>query len=637
MFANNKKTIGVFISQVNEEYQDTVSKGIITKAKELDYNVAFFTNFGGFGQKAYDMGELQITDLPSYEELDGVIITPDVMAIQSLVERYRENIKSRCHCPVVCVRKEMTDYYNVIIDDNIVLEEIIRHFIEIHGYTRINFLSGPKGYIDSDRRLESYKRILTEYNIPIEEDRIYYGDLWRLAGAPAVDYWLNSSLEEPQAIICANDIMAITVCRALAARGIAVPDQIAVTGCDDLEDAAEYSPSITTARMPAYEMGAEAVEKIHKHNQGIKQAQTSYIKTTTIYRASCGCKRNWYHESNERRRNHILARENLENEIYRNSYMSTDLTGLTKLEQVVDKIWTYVYENQNFTHFCMCLHKNWDYYHVDGEVEHVINNDDVMMEIGFKNRIGYTKVKCSKKELIPDLLAEDQPMAYYFALLHHQEHGFGYVGISFNQVQTYMKTFQTWLSNVSNALENVRIHGEMNRLVYKLEDMSIRDDLTDLYNRRVLESLGLKYLRQCVEEQSKLMIFTADMDKLKYINDKFGHHYGDIALRVVANALQYAADDDEICIRLGGDEFMAIGIDYDETKMSKFINSFVEELNKFNFINEYGFNVFVSYGYNLILPDIDTTIESCLSAADTLMYQQKYEKEAKRIKENLVC
>jgi diguanylate cyclase (GGDEF)-like protein len=637
MFGNNKKTIGVFISQVNEEYQDNVSRGIMAKAKELDYNVAFFTNFGGFGQQAYDLGELQIADLPVYEDLDGIIITPDVMVLRNLEDQYKRNIKKRAHCPVVSIRKELKDYYNVLIDDYTVLDEIIRHFIEVHKFNRINFLSGPKGVSDSDKRLATYKKILTEYNIPVEEDRIYYGDLWKQAGFNAVNHWLNSGMESPQAIICANDYMAMTVCRALAVRGVAVPDQIAVTGCDDIEDAAEFSPSLTTARMPAYEMGVEAVNKIHKHNMGIDQALTSYMKTITVYRASCGCKRNWYHESNERRRNHILVRENLQDEITRNSYMSTDLTGLTKLEEVTEKVWTYVYENANFTHFCMCLQKDWDYYHTEGEEQHLENNDELMMEIGFKNRVGYTKLKCTKKELIPNELVEDHAMAYFFALLHHQGHCFGYVGISFSKIQTYMKTFQAWLVNVSNALENVRIHGELNRLVYRLEDMSIRDDLTDLYNRRVLDTLGKKYLKQCVEEHSMLMVFTADMDKLKYINDKFGHSHGDIAIKVVANALQYAADDDEICIRLGGDEFMAIGIDYDEMKITKFISRFVGELNKFNFLNEYDFSVYVSYGYNLILPDVNTTLESCLSSADTLMYRQKYDKETNRIKANLVC
>lgn len=635
MFGNNKKTIGVFISQVNEEYQDTLSRGIIRKALELDYNTAFFTNFGGFGQTAYDMGEASIAELPNYEDLDGIIITPDVMILPNLSERYIHNIKTRSHCPVVSVRREVEEFYNVLIDDSQVLDEIIRHFITKHGFTRINFLAGPKGYPDSDKRLENYKNILMEYHLPVEEGRIFYGDLWRQAGYDAVNQWLDSDLERPQAIVCANDFMAITVCRALSERGILVPDQIAVTGCDDLEDAAEFSPSITTARMPILEMGIEAVEMINRHNLGIEQSRYSYINTITVYRASCGCKRNWYHESNDRRRNHILSRETLQSEIFRNAYMSTDLTGLTSLEEIVDKMRIYIYENANFSSFCMCLRKDWDAYReqLDEEARY---NDEFMMEIGIKNRVLFTKIKCSKNEIVPIVLSENEPKAFYFAILHHQQHGFGYIGISFSRIQTYMRTFQAWLINVSNALENVRIHGELNRLVYKLEDMSIRDDLTGLYNRRVLNSLGKKYLNHCMQEQVKIMVFIVDMDKLKFINDKFGHFYGDIALKKVAEALVEASDDDEICIRLGGDEFMAIGMDYDENKMNKFIERFVGELNGFNESSEYDFGVYVSYGYLLILPGNDTSIENCLTYADARMYQQKYEKASKNIKANII-
>jgi diguanylate cyclase (GGDEF)-like protein len=636
VFGNSKKTIGVFISQINDEYQDTLVRGIITKAKALDYNVAFFTNFGGFGQVNYDMGEAKIAELPNYDGLDGIIFVPDVMSIDNLEEQYKLIFKNRSHCPIVSIRKEIKDYYNVLIDDCTVLDEIITHFIEDHGFTRLNFLSGPKDFPDTDKRLQSYKKILTEHKIPVEEDRIYYGDLWKYAGFNAVEHWLNSDLERPQAIICANDNMALTILRALYINGISVPDQIAVAGCDDIEDAAEYSPSLTTVRMPVFEMGEEAVDKIHKHHLSIEQPKASYLKTITMYRASCGCKRNWYHESNNRRRNHINVRETLKSEITRNALMSADLTGLTRLEDISDKMQLYVYQNDNFADFCMCLFNNWDMYHSKEEEENTDVDKELMMEIGIRNKVVYTKIKFSRDDLLPPLFSQDSPMIYFFALLHHQEHLFGYVGISFSRIQTYMRTFQAWLINVSNALENVRIHGELNRLVYKLEDMSIRDELTELYNRRVINTLGKKYLKQCLTHKSYLMVFTADMDSLKYINDKYGHSRGDIALRTIANALKYAADDDEICIRLGGDEFMALGMEYDEIKMAKFVKRFIGELDKFNKKHAYDFCVYVSYGCNLFLPDEKTTIESCLSSADALMYLQKSEKASKNIKANLL-
>jgi len=633
MFANGRKTIGVFISQIYEEYQDSLCKGISIRAKELGYNVSFFTNFGGYGKKAYDIGERNIANLPNYEDFDGIIIAPDTMVIQNLDSCIKEHINNKSKCPVVSVRQKTEEYYNVLVDDYEVLKEIITHFIDVHGFTRLNFMSGPKDLPDAEKRLDSFKRILTEHQIPVEEGRIYYGDFWKEEGHNAIDKWLSSPLERPQAIICANDNMAISICNALEERGISVPDDIAVTGFDDIEDSAECSPSITTSRMPVYEMGMEAVDKIHRHNTGVKQDKNTYMKTTTIYRESCGCKKNWYQESNERRRNHIATREVLKKAIARNANMSTDLTGLTKLDEVCEKVKSYVYENVGFTDFYMCLKNDWDTYL---EEEDIFDSDEMVMEVGCKDGIDYSKIKFSKRDLIPKEFFDDQPMIYYFTMLHHLENNFGYIAISFSGIQTYMLSYQAWLINVSNALENVRVHGELNRLVYRLEDMYIRDDLTGIYNRRGIDILGQKYLKQCVEKHVKLMTFTVDMDKLKYINDNYGHAKGDTALKVVADALQQAADDDEICMRFGGDEFMVIGLDYDEKKMNRFIYKFISALNKFNQDSTSEFDVYVSYGWSIVIPDENTLLEDCFLAADSKMYQQKYEKEAMRVKANLL-
>lgn len=634
MFGNNRKTIGVFITHVNDCFQDAFSRGIITKARELDYNVVFFSSFSGHGIKYYQLGELHMTEIPCYEELDGIIITPDLMDVKRLFEKYREKIKNRCRCPVVSIRKEMDNYYNVIVDNNIIMDDIIRHFIEVHGFDKINFLSGPLGTPDADGRLNSYKSILAEYNIPLDERRIYYGNFWKNCGVAAIEYWQETMGELPQAIICANDYMAISVCKALAERGIKVPDQVAVSGCDDIKDAAVFVPALTTVRIPYFDMGMEAVSIIDKHNRGIKLPRYSIMKAHTVFRSSCGCKN--ASEQDENQRNLIIERDELQDEIIYSAFMSADLTGLIATDQLIDKVWKYIYLNKNVSRFFMCLFDNWDVYRGNNKYEADSVSDELIMEIGMKDDERFTKVKFSKSELIPPVLSEDKPVFYYISLLHHQGHCYGYVGISFSKIQTYMRSFQAWLIYLSNALENIRIHGEFNRLVYKLEDMSVRDDLTDIYNRRVMNTLGRKYLKHCLDEQTYLMVFTVDMDGLKYINDNFGHSYGDLAIKAVATALQKAADDDELCIRLGGDEFMAIGIDYDEEKLSKFVDKFVSEIDRFNLLNQYEFSIYVSYGYKLAVPDEDSTLEGFLVEADMFMYEQKNKKEKREIKTNWV-
>lgn len=635
MFLNGRKTIGVFVSQVNGEFTEGLSRGISIRAQELNYNVAFFTNFGGYGQNEYDAGERKISDLPYYSKLDGIILAPDTMAVEGLEQQIRNHIRTSSSCPVVSIRRRIDEYYNVLIDDNKVLEDIIRHFIVDHGFTKLNFLAGPKGFPDSEKRLACYKRILEEYNIPIEEERIYYGDFWKIEGKKAVDFWLSGSLSIPQAIICANDYMALTVAGELENRGISIPDVVAISGCDDIADSAEYTPALTTASMPSVEMGIEAVDKIDRINQGLLEEQDSFIETRTIYRGSCGCKYNVEDEESGQKKHYFRIVESLQREVMRNAYMSVDLTGITTLDEINDKLFHYVYENIGFTDFYMCLYTDWQSVK-EGEDRAYKPDEEMIMESGTKNRQGYTRIRFLRSNLIPPQFEDDKPMIYYFALLHHRSVNFGYVAIAFEKIQTYMTTFQAWLINVSNALENIRVHSELNRLVYKLEDMYIRDELTGLYNRRGLETLGDKYLKQAVDKKATLMVLTVDLDKLKHINDNYGHVGGDIALKAVADALNLSADDDEICVRFGGDEFIVIGLEYDEEKAFRFIRRFIGELDRFNQSGNQEFNVYVSYGWSLVVPDKNTTVEDCLLTADKKMYRQKKEKETLKLRANLI-
>ncbi len=635
MIGNGRKTIGVFISTYGE-FQEVLSKSISKRSKELNYNVVFFSSFGGYGQDNYDEGQAQITEIPIYEKLDGIILTPDTYAIKGFKERIINNIKSRSNCPIVSVRSKLDDYYNVLIDDNTVLEDIIRHFIVVHGFTRINFLAGPKGFPDSDKRLDSYKRILEEYHIPIEDERIYYGDFWRVKPYEAVDYWISSSLPLPQAIICANDYMAITTCEALYKKGIKVPEQIAVSGCDDSTDSSEYTPTITTAQMPIDDMGIEAVNKIYRHIEGQEQPKDSYVRTIPIYRESCSCKYNPVAEQSKHKRYYINRYIELQKAVSQVGYMSGDLTCLTKIEQINNRLRFYVYENVGFTDFYLCLFPDWQDYKDETEKIVITEKDEMLMEIGIKDTVDFSRIRFSRKDLFPTEFLEDTPSIYFVSMLHHQENAFGYAVLRYKDVQIYSQTFQAWMINVGNALENVRIHGELNRLVYKLEDMYIRDELTGIYNRRGLALLGNKYLKQAKEEKITLMVFSADLDNLKLINDNYGHINGDIALKAVADALQKAADDDEICIRGGGDEFTVIGLEYNEQKMNRFKQKFIDELEKFNQSGYYLFHIYVSYGWSLMVPEENSTVEDFMMISDAEMYKQKHEKKSRGIRANFV-
>ena len=202
MLGNNRRTIGVFVSQQFQEYQESVSRGICDYATKLGYNVAFFTNFLGYGDFQYEIGERSIADLPQYDKLDGIILLPDTMYVPKFLDKILENIKKNSTCPVVSIRQIISGFYSVLVDDDIVLEGVVRHFVKDHKYRKINFLSGPKNSITSMKRLNTFKKILQEYEIPFEEERVFYGDFWKDSPKLAVDQWFGKqrSIRRPLSV-----------------------------------------------------------------------------------------------------------------------------------------------------------------------------------------------------------------------------------------------------------------------------------------------------------------------------------------------------------------------------------------------------------------------------------------------------
>ncbi len=631
MLGNGRKTIGVYATQAHHEFQDLLCRGICSRAYDLGYNVAIFSNFVGYGELKYEVGECNIADFPIYSDLAGIIMLPDTMHVRDFKSNIAGNIKKYSKCPVVSVRHGLGEYYNVLMDEGTSLDDIIQHLINLHNYTKLNFLTGPKDNPVSIQRLNTYRRILKENGIPVEEDRIYYGDFWKKSAGEAVEKWLADPAKRPEAIICANDYMAMAVCNALAERGVLVPRDMAVTGCDNISISLDFMPPITTVGMPVFDMGMEAVDKINMHNQGIPLESTTYLKSITYIRESCGCKIKDNAENVLRRRNHLINEtEDKDKSISDNAYMSIDLTGTTTQEELNHKLSHYTYLNEGFSSFYMCLFRGWDRHNNSLDFDTITRNGQVTMEVGLKNRVWLEKVDFNIKELLPSVYMDEEPQFFYFNMLHHQEKCYGYAAISFERFQAYKSSYQGWLINVCNALENIKIHSELNRLVYELEDMSVKDELTGLYNRRALHTLGQKYLEQSRENHSSIMVFSADMDNLKEINDDFGHAQGDLAIKIVADALMNASEDDEICIRMGGDEYSVIGVEYDDKKMKQFVTKFENAMKKFNQSVSNKHEISISYGWSITQVDEDTKLEECLSVADSRMYYQKDEKRKKR-------
>ena len=188
------------------------------------------------------------------KKITALVILSESIRNKEIVKSLIDRAKSE-GISVIVVNGWVEGCFNILLDYDSSFEKIVRHVIEYHGCKKVNFVAGFRGNEFSDARIEIYKRVLSENGISVDDNRIGYGDFWEMPTRRLCEQWFEDINDLPEAIICANDIMAITVLNELNNRGIKVPEDVIVTGFDGLELGQYCSPKLTTAKDDVMQLG----------------------------------------------------------------------------------------------------------------------------------------------------------------------------------------------------------------------------------------------------------------------------------------------------------------------------------------------------------------------------------------------
>jgi diguanylate cyclase (GGDEF)-like protein/PAS domain S-box-containing protein len=164
-------------------------------------------------------------------------------------------------------------------------------------------------------------------------------------------------------------------------------------------------------------------------------------------------------------------------------------------------------------------------------------------------------------------------------------------------------------------------------LEQKLQAISITDELTGLYNRRGFFILSLQQLKLAKRTGKNALLFFADLDKLKWINDTLGHQVGDTALFETARILKDTFRDSDIISRMGGDEFAVLAIDINDETAKILLSRLQAFFDAYNALETREYRLSLSVGVAQYDPQDSVSLDVLISRADTLMYEEKKEKQ----------
>lgn len=167
---------------------------------------------------------------------------------------------------------------------------------------------------------------------------------------------------------------------------------------------------------------------------------------------------------------------------------------------------------------------------------------------------------------------------------------------------------------------------ERRRMEEEIREMSLRDPLTELYNRRGFITLAEQQLRAANRANRQMLLAFIDVDDLKQINDKLGHEEGDKALIDTARIIRHTFRDSDIIARLGGDEFAVLAIDAADLNPDAFSQRLQQHINAFNEKGSRQYNLAMSRGSAIYDPESPVSLDQLMSSADEMMYAQKKSK-----------
>ena len=292
-------TIGVLIGNANSPHTRSLMRGVHDAAEKLNVNVMFYLGvhmayyyrdyFGNEVDSSYDYQYNVVYDYALLGDVDAIIISYGSLGIfleDQNVDDFIARFEDIPH--VILEDRDKSGNGSSIISDNYNgMYRIVEHLVSVHGYRKFTYLSGPDNNTDAEERETALRDVLSKYKIPFSDDMIEIGDF-----SDCVEEQVNRLLDrypDMEAMVCANDCMAGTAYREVAARGYKIGKDIAITGYDDWDMSESMTPPLTTVMQNEFDIGFNALERAVDLCNGREPVQIIAPAVIKI-RSSCGCR-----------------------------------------------------------------------------------------------------------------------------------------------------------------------------------------------------------------------------------------------------------------------------------------------------------------------------------------------------------
>ncbi len=648
------KRVALFVHNLTVEYSLAVAQGVasyFTQDKEIKLILAQ-TNQPHYPHGLYEYQYWASAELLKAKDVDLIVIVTSAYQTYTSPEELKAFLKPFGKKPVVSIAVDLPFLrcHYTVSECEKAFDQVIDHLKNVHGCKNIGFLSATDTQSkEAIARFEAFKKALKHHQLELDTQNIIDGRFIREA---AHDYTLAKYKTKDDvkcdAFVCSNDLMAEGCMKALQELGLKVPKDVKIVGYDDTVRATFTSPSLSTMDQNIAGQGYAAAEIAHRILKGEKVPVETKISAEPIYRQSCGC---------VKADNTTFLCKNQEGEIVENHHInsntieeytenSKDIVGIYTLidtfhkNHTLEELFNSLSEislQMKFSSLAVLLYEEPVSFK---KSENIKIPEKAYLKVYIENQkqiVPYDEKGIetdTRKALIPHVYSSKLSGSFILHPIFAGEKQYGYLivhpsNLKFHMHHVYLKLIINAIANAYDYTQaiskNEALTSKNERLLRNNQVLNIQnsiDELTQVLNRRGFMEKAEKELKKAAKSGLSGMVFFADMDGLKKINDTYGHKIGDIAIRTQAKVLTDAFRASDIVGRLSGDEFAIVSIGLTKEHIAS-IRTRIDLLN-ITLSKEAGLplTLSISLGNVPFTPD-NTDLDSLLSKADQKLYKEK--------------
>lgn len=603
----------------NPEILESV-KAFIAEAHKRGYAVLVFN--AGLGQSVgtrRDQSCYSAFDLIPFRIVDMIVIMSETIG-DSVVTGTIAAIAKEYRIPIMSYDGKMEGVPSVFSYSDRAFGQILDHVFSEHGCRRVNLLTGIRGNYASESMVMAYNKALRKYGLPLDDERISYGTYKEQPAAEAAERFLSK--DTPEAIVCANDEMAMAVCAVLNSHGLRVPEDVIVTGSDGIVKERFHSPRLTTCQKDYQRLSAVALDTAELILDGEDVSMNIEIEPFLRISESCGCHVTEHRDQNSavRELSHrldIMIRQEAEEYWLLGEMLErSQPTVIDYLDVIVPNMPEQAY---------LCLRDSLSPDLDERTLHSFGDGSELMSTVTRKGREKQFSIM-ARSGLIPEL---EQILltgrAVFFCSLYMFDEIFGYYAYFGDALDEESFKLPKFIHTAGNVIGSSLATARLQALNQKLLVARVRDSLTGMLNLHG----ALKVLHERVAAESKrggeLMMIVIGLNRLSQINSIFGRSEGDQALLSLAAAITDSIDSDAVSARIGGDEFLIafFGNGGHNNTAEALISVLRKRMESYNQVSGKSYTMEISVGRVAAPINSALSVEQLLNEAVTLKNAQR--------------